>query len=281
MALVRHQFPHLAHLEPGAMTQGWDTAMIRLGPDLAVRLPRIEDAVGSVLKEQRLLSLLGARWTFPFPAVVERGEPGEGFPWPWSIVTWLPGSIAAHAPLNENGAAKLGAALTQVHTPAPADAPFNDEQSIGLHERAALEHLATVRSTRGPAGEQLDEAAAVALWEGALDSPPGPTRVWSHADLHGFNVLTEDGDFAGIIDWGDLAHCDPAVDLGFVYTLTDRAGLKAAFAAYGADRQVNDPGLLTRAAAVGLDVSLRLAAYPAESTKEGAWRGLVSLGVAR
>jgi aminoglycoside phosphotransferase (APT) family kinase protein len=280
-ALLADQFPEYAGLALGTMTYGWDNAMIRLGTELAVRMPRLDSAVGSLLKERDLLHRLGGRWTFPFPRIVEDGEPGHGYPWPWSIVTWLDGTPAVDSPLGVEGAASLGRALAQIHEPAPPDAPFNDEQSLRLSERD--EDLATqlgaLADRRGPHGERLSAGRAHELWDAALAAAPPAHAVWSHADLHGHNVLSgSGGQLAGIIDWGDISACDPAVDLGFVYALTGADGVAAAIASY-ADARPSDEALALRVRGVGLHASARLAASPSAETSAMGWRGLASLGV--
>ena len=279
--LVAEQFPQYAGLPLGPMTFGWDNAMVRLGSELAVRMPRLESTVGSLLKERDLLHGLGARWTFPFPRIVEDGEPGHGYPWPWSIVTWLDGTPAVDAPLAAGGAAALGRAIAQVHEPAPDDAPFNEEQSVQLSDRGdnLAMRLGEFEDRRGPHGERLAAGRAQALWDAAL-SAAGPTHaVWSHADLHGYNVLTERGGMlAGIIDWGDMSACDPAVDLGFVYTLTDAVGVAAAITEY-AEARAYDEACALRVRGVGLHTCWRMAAWPSAATAAMGWRGLVSLGV--
>jgi aminoglycoside phosphotransferase (APT) family kinase protein len=281
--LVDEQFPHYAGLELGPLSEGWDNAMIRLGEGLAVRMPRMEQTVASLLKERALLHTLGSTWTFPFPRIVGDGEPGHGYPWPWSIITWLEGSLAVDAPLGTAGAAAFGTALGEVHTPAPSDAPYNDEQSLPLSGRDEQVRQLIAALGEGPAqaGAALSREAAQAVWGAALEAPDAPHRVWSHADLHGYNVLTgPGGSLAGIIDWGDLAACDPAVDLGFAYTLTDAAGIDAMMAAYLAARP-GDPGLSRRVRGLGLHASLRMAAWPDASTATMGWRGLAILGVAQ
>lgn len=40
----------------------------------------------------------------------------------------------------------------------------------------------------------------------------GPS-VWLHGDLHPANILTKDGNFCGVVDFGDLCAGDPACDL--------------------------------------------------------------------
>lgn len=282
-ALVAEQFPEYASLEFGELASGWDNAMIRLGPNLAVRMPRTEEAVGSLMKERELLGRLGHAWTFAFPRVVGEGEPGHGYPWPWSVITWLDGTIAATAPLSVRGAASLGEAIAQIHEPAPPDAPYNDEQSLPMDGRAAsvAQLLEMLKDQEGPGGERIDVAAAERIWERAMAAPAPTHFVWSHADLHGFNVLSgPGGSFAGIIDWGDMAACDPAVDVGYTYSMTDVAGVTALIDAYRALR-LTDPTFEDRVKGVALHKCLQLTSWPRPTTAMCGWRGLVALGVAR
>lgn len=67
----------------------------------------------------------------------------------------------------------------------------------------------------------LPAADAVrAVWDDAVAAPtwPGPA-LWLHGDLHPANVLTADGTFCGVIDFGDLCAGDPACDLAASWVL--------------------------------------------------------------
>ena len=94
--LLAAQFPRWAGLPvragPGA---GWDNVIYRLGADLAVRLPRRLVGADQVSQQHRWLPVLAGRLPLAIPVVAGLGVPGEGYPWPWSITSWLPGEIAA------------------------------------------------------------------------------------------------------------------------------------------------------------------------------------------
>lgn len=280
-ALVDDQDPDYHDLELGERFDGWDMAMYRLGDRLAVRLPRVETAVNSLIAETRFVPRLSGEWDFPFPQVVRSGLPGHGYPWPWAIVTWVPSETADKVPLSAQAGPAMGRAIAQIHHPADADAPYNPEQSLPMAARGAdlawaLEQL---DGTRGPGGETLDRERIDALWEAALDAPAGVDVVWSHADLHGSNVLSADGDFAGIIDWGKMAGCDRAVDLGFLYTVMPRAGVLAAVSAYREATGAEDPGLEARLTGIGLSKCVLWATLDRPLNVAMAWRGLRELEV--
>ena len=282
-ALLATQLPDLAGLPLGERFDGWDCAMFRLGGGLAVRLPRTEVAVRFLLAETLWVPQLGLGWDFPHPEFVAAGEPGQGYPWPWAVVTWLPGLTALEVPLLASEGAAVGKALAQVHVPAPADAPFNDEQSISLAARDAKtrERIARVAGTSGPDGNLLDPDHLLDIWQLGLESAeePAVSVVWSHADLHGANVLSVEGRFAGIVDWGSMAACDPAVDLGFMYTLLPYEGVEAALAAYGEATGRLDDAMFSRARAIAVNKSVGLALSDRPLTQAMAWRAFEALGV--
>lgn len=277
-ALISSQHPDLAALPVGDRLDGWDMAVFRLGREFAVRLPRYEGAVGSLAAEARWIPLIGAEWTFPTARILREGGPGDGYPWPWAVSTWLEGDIALNAPLDPEAGSALGDALREVHQPCAADAPFNTEQSVTMAERHAgvVERIDALRDATGPHGESFDADAAIALWAAALAAPVDLPRSWIHGDLHGHNVISAGGRFAGIIDWSDICGGDPAVDLGFLHTLLPSTGVAAAYAAYGG---VSD-ATAARAHGIGLDKATSLALYPKPTVKRMGWDALHSLGVA-
>lgn len=206
------------------------------------------------------------------------GAPGAEFPWCWVVTSWLPGALAADRPLDPSAAPALGRALAEVHQPAPTGAPFNSEQSIRLIERTPvlrrfLPRLPAIGAARGLT---LDLAAAEGLWRAALAVPDDAPRVWLHADLHPFNVISRDGQFAGIIDWSDICGGDPAVDLGFLQLLLPAAALPAAYHSYGGV----DEATAARARGIALVKAAGLATVDKPAVAAIGWRALVELGVA-
>jgi len=83
--LLRRQHPDLAALPLRPLGAGWDNAMLRLGDDRLVRLPRRREAAVLVEHEQRWLPELAARLPLAVPAPVRAGAPDLGYPWRWSM----------------------------------------------------------------------------------------------------------------------------------------------------------------------------------------------------
>ncbi|HJE59662.1 MAG TPA: aminoglycoside phosphotransferase family protein [Nocardiopsis listeri] len=277
-ALLREQHPDLADREITDPVEGFDMAVFRLGEDLAVRLPRHREAVASLAVEVRWVRELSEGWTFPTQRIVRTGVPSEVFPWNWAVTSWLPGRIAARHPLDASAAPDLGRALVEIHRPAPADAPFDVEQSIRLAERDPvlrrfLRTLPAVGAGRGP---MVAPGAVEELWGRALAVPDDAPRVWIHGDLHPFNVISDEGRFGGIIDWSDIARGDPAVDLGFLWLLLRRDAVGEAYRAYGGLDEATE----ARARGIGLVKAVTLAAVPKAEVARIGWRALTELGVA-
>jgi aminoglycoside phosphotransferase (APT) family kinase protein len=224
--LLAGQHPDLAHLPVEFLANGWDNVMFRVGAELAARLPRRTLGAQILVHEQRWLPLLAPRLPLPIPYPERIGHPAHGYPWPWSIVPYLPGEIAATAdrldlPLAADAIAGFLGAL---HVPAPPDAPPNPFRGMPLADRAEnfgknLDILAG----------QVDRAAVLGVWEDALAAPvfAGPP-LWLHGDMHPANILVRDGRVTGIIDFGDITAGDPAADLSVAWMLLP-ASLRGAF----------------------------------------------------
>ncbi|MBU6437422.1 MAG: phosphotransferase, partial [Betaproteobacteria bacterium] len=88
--LLEQQHPDLAHLPIRHVAAGWDNFIFRLGAHWAVRLPRREASASLTAQEQQWLPQVAALLPVAAPVPTRIGLPGEGFPWRWSIVPWLP-----------------------------------------------------------------------------------------------------------------------------------------------------------------------------------------------
>ncbi len=220
-ALLRDQHPDLADRPVRLGARGWDNQLWRLGDDLAVRLPWATwSADALLLKEHAWLPSLAPHLPLRIPVPQRLGEPSERFPRPWIVTTWVQGAPADRAPAThaEGSADALAAFLTALHRPAPEDAPLGRGRGGPLTDSAEAfaEHL----SMAVELGLIPDPDAVRAVWEDAVAAPgwTGPA-VWLHGDLHPANILTSDGTFCGVIDFGDLCAGDPACDLAAAWRL--------------------------------------------------------------
>jgi aminoglycoside phosphotransferase (APT) family kinase protein len=93
--LLAEQFPQWADLpiDP-VVSYGTDHDIYRLGDQLAARLPRIGWATHQAAKEAEWLPKLAPHLPLAIPVQVAMGRPAKGYPFEWSISTWLPGENA-------------------------------------------------------------------------------------------------------------------------------------------------------------------------------------------
>jgi len=275
--LLASQHADLATLPLGDRHEGWDNVTWRLGPDLAVRLPRRIIASTLVVTELAWLPHISKEWPFAAPVPVRTGAPGCGFPWRWSVVPWVEGSTAYDEPLTHKGAADLGLALRALHQPAPRGAPLNPYRSSPLANRIsrARVRMEAIAAKAPHRGAYLDVDAAESLMRRGAQSPSSE-RVCAHLDIHGDNVITRDGRLAGIIDWGDAGAGDRATDLGQARVLLGHHKWQTMLRAYG----TVDATTRRRAQAEAIGYAVTLAMMTDGAYAASAWNALVSLGVA-
>jgi aminoglycoside phosphotransferase (APT) family kinase protein len=101
--LLRSQFPEWAGLPLHRLrTTGTDNAIYRLGVDMAIRLPRIQLAVGQIDKEYDWLRFLSRHVPVELPLPIARGEAGSHYPYPWLIYRWLDGEDLQYARVEDH-----------------------------------------------------------------------------------------------------------------------------------------------------------------------------------
>jgi aminoglycoside phosphotransferase (APT) family kinase protein len=254
--LVAAQFPQWAGLpvEP-AGAAGFDNAIFRLGTDLAVRLPRRQFGADHLEREYQWLPVVGPRLPLAVPVPIGKGEPGEGYPWPWMVCSWLPGENAALAPAAdpERAAAALARFVAALRALDPAGAPPSELRSVPL-----ATHDDTIRAAADALGGQLDTAPALAVWQESVATPPWTGKpVWLHGDLHAANLLVSHGEMSGVIDFGLTGLGDPACDLMAAWTCLDLPASRRIF------RQAlpADDATWSRARGWALQLGLRAAAW--------------------
>ncbi|WP_055589834.1 aminoglycoside phosphotransferase family protein [Peterkaempfera griseoplana] len=213
--LIAGQFPRWAGSAVRRLPSGGTVnAMYRLGDDMVVRLPLVANGAKDVYTEQEWLPRLAPRLPVAVPEVLGAGKPAEGYPWPWSVYRWLPGSNPEAGALTEPALlaadlARFVAAMRSVTLPgAPRAHRGGPVAALDAQTRAAIEEL------RGIPQEGVDCDAAAAVWDATLRTPgrEGPP-VWLHADLMPGNLLVDGGRLTSVIDFGCLGTGDPACDL--------------------------------------------------------------------
>jgi aminoglycoside phosphotransferase (APT) family kinase protein len=221
--LVATQFPRWSDLPVTRVSSaGTDNALYRLGDHMVVRLPRIHWARDDVEKEHRWLPVLAPQLPVAIPTPLAMGEPAEGYPWHWSVYSWLDGRPPA--PVGFPGfpslIRELAGFITALHSidptggpPATRGVPLADADEGTRSWIAAIESIESLAS-------ETDTVAITAAWEEAVEAAPwSGAPVWIHGDLARGNLLTVDDRLTAVIDFGGLGVGDPAADLMVAWNL--------------------------------------------------------------
>jgi len=181
LAALQEQFPEQGFRQAQALGSGWGTDAYLVDQRLVARFPRNAELAAWLDRDEALhryvASALGS--ALAVPEVKHRGNPGDHFPHGFLVCALVPGvgADSAGVVFDEGLIGDLGAALTQIHS-----APIEGARELGLGQEA---------------------------W----DEYPGPL-CFIHGDFSpdNFMVDPQSGRLAGVIDWGNAAIGDPALD---------------------------------------------------------------------
>src|SRR5215208_3808061 len=213
--LLERQFPKWADLpiEP-VVPRGTDNALFRLGDEMVARLPRRERTVVTLEKERAWLPRIAPSLPVAVPRPLEDGVPGDGYPFPWAIYTWLEGETASAERIGDREAfaRDLGESVAVLQGIDPTDGPPPGEHNFFRGEPLVRRDAAT-RAAIPSLEARIDTEAVTAAWEEALQAPEWERPpVWIHGDLDSRNLLVQDGRLSAVIDFGSLGVGDPACD---------------------------------------------------------------------
>ncbi len=228
--LLAEQHPRWAGLPLRLVdSYGTDHDVYRLGEDLSVRLPRVAGASRQAELEARWLPRLAPHLALAVPVPVAVGRPGAGYPYPWSVCRWLPGTNA-HTGLTDLGtAAEDLADFVRALRSVPTDGA--EPRTPGSKGGPLAEHDEVVRRSLADLGGRVDGAAVLRRWERCVQAPGrSGAPSWVHGDLMPGNLLVVAGRLSAVIDWGSLKVADPACDLVPAWHLLD-VPARARFAA--------------------------------------------------
>ncbi|MEV6979184.1 aminoglycoside phosphotransferase family protein [Kitasatospora sp. NPDC093806] len=213
-----------------------DNAMFRLGPELAVRLPRAAWAAGNLAREQYWLPRLAPHLPVPVPEPIGHGRPTAGYPWDWTVLRWQDGVTPAAGALADP--IRLAHDLAGFITALRAVQPDPDAPPAARGGPLAGRDAAT-RAAIGRLRGVIDTEAAATLWDKALRLPEhtGPA-TWTHGDLSPGNLLvnapapgTPGGRavqrLSAVLDFGLAGVGDPTVDLLPAWSLLPAAARPA------------------------------------------------------
>ncbi|ESY29664.1 aminoglycoside phosphotransferase family protein [Mesorhizobium sp. LNJC391B00] len=218
--LIAAQFPQWRHLpvRPVAFG-GWDNRTFHLGNDMTVRLPSAAPYALQVEKEHRWLPRLAPLLPLPIPVPLAMGEPGEDYPWQWSVYRWIDGETAKTAEIADRRqfAVDLAKFLIALRRIDPAGGPpagqhnFFRGGSLSVYDNQTREALQALEG-------QIDTQAATAVWYAALAATWQGSPVWFHGDVAWGNLLVQNGRLSAVIDFGTSGIGDPSCDLAIAWT---------------------------------------------------------------
>lgn len=214
--LIREQFPQWSGkaIQPLSST-GTVNAIFRIGDDLAARFPlRLADAADAlaVLEQEAQASAELAQVScFPAPEPVALGKPGAGYPMPWSIQTWLPGTIASDAdPSGSDAFAEdLAAFIAALRNADTRGRLFSGDNRGGV----LADHDDWMAKCFEESKCLLDVPRLRPMWSRFRELPRSGADVMSHGDLIPGNVLVAGDRLGGVLDTGGFGPADPALDL--------------------------------------------------------------------
>ncbi|MFC0623418.1 aminoglycoside phosphotransferase family protein [Kribbella deserti] len=215
-ALIEEQFPQWSgkaiRLVPST---GTVNAIFRIGDNLSARFPlRLADPsdVLAVLEQEAQASAELAQVSrFPVPEPVALGKPGAGYPMPWSVQTWLNGTIASEAdPSGSHAFAEdVAAFILSLRSADTRGRVFNGDNRGGV----LADHDAWMATCFERSEGLLDVPRLRQLWSRFRELPRTSADVMSHCDLIPGNVLVTGDRLSGVLDTGGFGPADPALDL--------------------------------------------------------------------
>jgi aminoglycoside phosphotransferase (APT) family kinase protein len=222
--LVSDQFPQWGHeIVEAVETQGTVNAIYRIGSTRTARF-RLRgsdpDLVAAELqRETSAMEEMLAVCPVPAPVPIALGRPGQEYPLPWTVQSWLPGDVATPAVLAHSADfAKEVAGLIG----ACRSAPTRGRHFTGSGRGGQLPDSDAWMGTCFRESETLlDVPRLTALWAGFRVLPRTQADVMTHGDLIPANLLVQDGRLAGVLDTGGFAPADPALDLVAAWHLFD------------------------------------------------------------
>ena len=185
-----------------------------------MRLPSGDRYAPQVDKEQRWLPVLAPQLPLPIPMPLAKGEPGAGFPYPWSVYRWLDGELASSA--RDRRPARLRVRAGRL--PRCAASRRRDRRaarpasttSTAAARCAPTRRRPARRSTRSATRSRATRVRRV--WDDALRTTWDREPVWVHGDVAAGNLLVRDGRLAAVIDFGSSGVGDPACDTVIAWT---------------------------------------------------------------
>jgi aminoglycoside phosphotransferase (APT) family kinase protein len=203
--------------------EGTVNAIFRIGDDLCARFPwqgEAADQVRTLLEAQASASSeLASCSPFATPAPVALGDPGHGFPLPWSVQTWIPGQVAdtkslAGSRIFAEDLATLIRVLRGADTKGRLFSGAGRGGSLSSHD-------GWMDTCFRESEKLLDVHRLRRMWAEFRELPEAGADVMCHGDLIPANLLVYEGRLVGVLDGGGFGPADPSLDLVAAWHLFD------------------------------------------------------------
>ncbi|WP_370341864.1 aminoglycoside phosphotransferase family protein [Catenulispora sp. MAP5-51] len=222
--LVGEQFPQWRELPVTEIASpGTVNAIFRIGDGLAARFPLKDGEPDGIRRrleaEAEAARELAGSTRFPVPEPVAIGEPGAGYPLPWSVQTWLPGVTAT----DDDPGASVAFARDLAEFIGGVRTLDTRGRTFGGSGRGGdlRSHDAWMATCFERSEHLLDVPRLRRLWAELRELPRTDAERMTHGDLIPGNVLVAGGRLAGVLDTGGLGAADPALDLVAVWHLLE------------------------------------------------------------
>ncbi|GAA1465309.1 hypothetical protein GCM10009603_45410 [Nocardiopsis exhalans] len=199
----RHNVP-AEHVLP--LPEGVANHVLALGEHLVLRVPRTPGFEADLRKEAALVPL-ARKAGVTTPALVEFADPPGGTP--YMVLERVAGGDLVGTEPATALLDRLGRELARIHT-VPVDGLPGLPRDSGVTDAGPL-----LERLLGSGHIDAEAADWLRAWCERLAAlaPPGGDPVLVHGDIAPQNLLVTPGrDLGGIVDWGDAAVADPAMD---------------------------------------------------------------------
>lgn len=214
--LIADQFGEYAGLPVERVgTHGTVHAVFRVGDAVSARFPLVPDdpvVVRATLEHEAASAReLSAAVSVDVPEPLGLGDPGAGYPLPWSVHRWVDGRTAAEE--DHSGSMRFADELADLVAEIWS-IPTRGRSFRGSGRGGDLrDHDWWMRACFDRSKHLLPVDRLRAAWAHLRSTPRRDPDLITHGDLVPGNLIVRDGGLAGLIDVGGFGAADPALDL--------------------------------------------------------------------
>jgi aminoglycoside 2''-phosphotransferase len=243
-AIIAACFPELPITSCAIHSQGWDSVAVLVDDTFIFRFPKRPDVESQYRTEARLLPRLAATLSVAVPRFEFIWPGGAIYPQSFAGYRMIAGqpldAVLLRSLQAEPLAEQLGRAIGEIHRfptkqAALAGVPGGDAQHWRGEYRALYERIqAEVFPLLSTSARERCSARFEAFLQNQAYFQFAPTLI--HRDLNAEHILVDSArnTVSGMIDWGDAALGDPAIDFTGLYAELDREFMDRVLAHYDA-----------------------------------------------